>query len=85
MQLELAKEVVLRLEIARDRRVLSGLEESLRQELKLKSLGLASLRHTITQQESHLLRLKEGDAPTQFFPCPRKCAPPQLVHPCIGT
>jgi hypothetical protein len=67
MQLELAKEVVLRLEIARDRCVLSGLEESLRQELKLKSLGLASLRHTITQQESHLLWLKEGDAPTQFF------------------
>jgi hypothetical protein len=67
MQLGLVKEVVLRLETARDRRALSTMEESLHQELKLKSLGLASLRHTIAWQESRLLWLKEGDAPTQFF------------------
>jgi hypothetical protein len=67
MQLELTKEVVLRLETARDRCNLSMLEESLRQELKLKSLGLALLRHTIARHESRLLWLKEGDAPTYFF------------------
>jgi hypothetical protein len=35
--------------------------------LKLKSLGLASLQHTIACQESRILWLKEGDAPTRFF------------------
>jgi hypothetical protein len=67
LQLELAKEVVLRLEFARDRRSLSTMEESLRQELKLKSLGLALLRRIIARQESRLLWLKEGDAHTHFF------------------
>jgi hypothetical protein len=43
IQVEIAKEVVLRLEMARDRRALSSHEEHLRQELKLKSLGLSSL------------------------------------------
>jgi hypothetical protein len=42
-QLEIAKEVVRRLEMARDRRQLVDFEESLRQRLKVKSLGLASL------------------------------------------
>jgi hypothetical protein len=41
-QLEIAK-VLLRLEMARDRRVLLDHEESLRKKVKLKSLGLASL------------------------------------------
>jgi hypothetical protein len=43
VQLELPKEVVHRLEMARDRRVLLAHEEALRQLLKLKSLGLPSL------------------------------------------
>jgi hypothetical protein len=43
IQVEISKEVVLRLEMARDRRALSSHEEHLRQELKLKSLGLSSL------------------------------------------
>jgi hypothetical protein len=49
VQLEIAKEVVLRLEMAQDRRVLSCQEESLRQELKMKSLGLSSLQWTIAR------------------------------------
>jgi hypothetical protein len=53
--------------MARDRRGLSDAEECLHKDLKLKSLGLASLRRTIAGQESHLLWLKEGDVPTQFF------------------
>ncbi|OEL24169.1 hypothetical protein BAE44_0014812, partial [Dichanthelium oligosanthes] len=68
-QLELAKEVVQRLEMARDCRSLTPLEEKLRQELKLKSLGLSSLQRTIVRQESQLLWLNEGDAPTKFFHC----------------
>jgi hypothetical protein len=66
-QLEIAKEVLLRLEMARDRRVLLDQEESLRKKVKLKSLGLASLQRSIGRQESRLFWLKEGDAPTKFF------------------
>jgi hypothetical protein len=69
VQLEVAKEVVHRLEMARDRRQLATHEEELRQHLKLKPLGLASLQRTIAQQESRLLWLSEEDAPTKFFHC----------------
>jgi hypothetical protein len=50
MQLELAKEIVHRLDAARDQRTLVVHEESLHQEMKLKSLGLSSLQRTIEQQ-----------------------------------
>jgi hypothetical protein len=66
-QLEVANEVVLLLEIARDRRGLAVHEESLRQEFKLKSLGLSSLLRTIERQESRLSWLSEGDATTNLF------------------
>jgi hypothetical protein len=67
IQLEIAKEVVHRLEAARDKCTLAAHEESLRQELKLKSLGLASLQHSIVRHQSRLLWLSEGDTPTRFF------------------
>jgi hypothetical protein len=67
IELEVAKEIVLCLEMACDRRVLSSHEELLRQEFKLKSLGLSSLQRTIARQESCLLWLSEGDAPMKFF------------------
>jgi hypothetical protein len=67
MQLVVAKEVVLQLEKARDRRQLTTHEESLRQEFKMKSLGLSSFQRTIARQESRLLWLREGDAPSKFF------------------
>jgi hypothetical protein len=66
-QLEIDKEVVSSLEVARDRRPLTSHEEMLRQKLKLKSLALSSLKRMIARQESHLVWLKEGDAPTRFF------------------
>jgi hypothetical protein len=52
LQLAITQEVVLRLECARDRRQLALHEESLRQGIKLKSLGLASLQRTIARHES---------------------------------
>jgi hypothetical protein len=66
MQLELAKEVAHRLEIARDQRTLATLEELLRQELKLKLLDLSSLQRTIAWQESRPLWLSKGDVPIKF-------------------
>jgi hypothetical protein len=51
LQLEVAKEVVTKLEGARDFCPLQVHEESLRQELKVKSLGLPSLQIMIARQE----------------------------------
>jgi hypothetical protein len=62
-------DVIHRLEMARDRQTLAVHEESLRQKLKLKPFGLASLQHTIARQESRFLWPKEGDVPTRFFHC----------------
>jgi hypothetical protein len=63
MQLEIAKEVVLHLEVARDHRQLHAHEEYLRHQAKLKSLALSSLQCTIAHQESHIQWLSKGDAP----------------------
>jgi hypothetical protein len=60
LQVAMAHEVVLRLECARDRWNLALHEEELRQGLKLKSLGLASLQRTIARHESRLLWLSDG-------------------------
>lgn len=67
MQLEMAKEIIRQLELVGDRRNLSAHEDALRRRLKLKALGLSSLQCSIARQESRLLWLVEGDAPTKFF------------------
>ncbi|WVZ52504.1 hypothetical protein U9M48_003557 [Paspalum notatum var. saurae] len=67
MQLAMAKEVLRRLEVARDLRALSQGEDWLRKKLKLHCLGLASLERTIARLRSRVLFLKEGDANTSFF------------------
>jgi hypothetical protein len=67
LQLEVDKEVLHRLEQARDLRPLASHEEALRHLAKLKTLGLASLQRSIARQESRLLWLQEGDASTKFF------------------
>lgn len=67
LQLEIAKEVVHRLEMARDHCNLASHEEELRRKLKLKALGLISLQRSIARQESRLLWLSEGDTPTRYF------------------
>lgn len=67
LQLATAKEILHRLEIARDNRVLSPGEEWLRKKLKLHCLDLASLERTIARLRSRILYLQEGDANTSFF------------------
>lgn len=67
LQLEIAKEVLHRLEIAQDHRTLAAHEDELRRNLKWKSLALSSLQRTIALQESRIHWLAEGDAPTKFF------------------
>jgi hypothetical protein len=57
LQLEVTKEVLHRLEQARDLRPLASQEEALRQLAKLKMLSLASLQRSITLHES---RPKKG-------------------------
>jgi hypothetical protein len=49
VQLEICKEVVVKLEAARDTHQLAAHEESLHCEMKLKSLGLSSLQRTIAR------------------------------------
>jgi hypothetical protein len=85
LQLKVVKEVVYRLELARDRRPIAGYEESLHQRLKLKSLDLSSLQRSIARQESMLLWLSEGDSPTKFLhyrvmACRRKNHIHSLLH-----
>jgi hypothetical protein len=67
LQLATAKEILHRIEIARNNRVLSPGEEWLRKKLKLHCLGLASLERTIARLRSRILYLQEGDANTSFF------------------
>jgi hypothetical protein len=66
-QLEMAKEILHRLEIERDSRALSDNEEWLRKKLKLHCLGLASFERTVACMCSRILYLQEGDANTAFF------------------
>jgi hypothetical protein len=66
-QLAIAKEVLHCLAMAHDRELLAAHEESLRQLLKLMSLGLSPLQRTMARQESRLLWLSKGDAAMCFF------------------
>lgn len=66
-QLLVAREVVLRLDRAQKHRQLSDSELTLRRQLKMQCLGLASLERTIARQRSRVLQIKEGDANTRYF------------------
>jgi hypothetical protein len=54
MQLEIAQEVVFRLELARDNRPLAPFKEELKQRFKLRSLALSSLSHTVVMKFFHV-------------------------------
>lgn len=67
LQISIAMEVILWLDVASESRPLTHAEHELRKTLKRKLLGLCSLERTIARQRSRLLYLKEGDASTKFF------------------
>ena len=67
VQLHLAAEVVLRLDIAQEARRLSPAEFCLCKQLKHRIVGLAAIEHCRKRQASRLTWLRGGDAPTKFF------------------
>jgi hypothetical protein len=67
LQLFMAREIIAQLDLAQESRELSDEECELRQELKQKSLGLASLARTIARHRSRIRFLEEGDANTKYF------------------
>ena len=67
LQLVIAKELVLRFDVAQENRILAPHELCLRRKTTASCLGLASLLRTITRQRSRILNIAEGDANTRFF------------------
>lgn len=67
MQLQLATMVVLRLDIAQERRTLTQSEFHLRKLLKLRILGLAAVERARKRHASRITWLRAGDAQTAFF------------------
>ena len=63
----MARELVLRLNIAQERRQLSDEELGLRKRMKMRCLGLSSLERSMTRQRSHIRQLSDGDANTAYF------------------
>lgn len=69
MQLILAREIIGRLEVAQERRVLTVEEAALRRRLKWRCLGLASMNRTIARQRSRMLFLEHGMPTRSSFIC----------------
>lgn len=67
LQLHIATEVIMRLDISQESRLLSEGELTLRADLKLRALGLAALERSRRRQASRFVWLKAGDACTKFF------------------
>lgn len=72
-QLALARDILHRIEIAQDSRVLSQEEGWLRGELKWHCLVLSSLERTIARLRSGIRYLKDGDTNTSFFHSQARC------------
>lgn len=66
-QIEQARELQLRLDIAQEARALTGAEAWLRRQLKQHMLAMASLHRTILRARSRIDWLLEGDANTSIF------------------
>jgi hypothetical protein len=66
-QLHIANEVILRLDIAQESRMLSESETQLLKDLKQHVLGWAAIQRSRRRQCSRLIQIKEGDACTKFF------------------
>src|SRR4051812_20123798 len=67
VELHMALEVILRLDVAQENRSLSLEERDLRARLKRRIIGLEALERTRKRQASRVTNLKEGDANTEYF------------------
>lgn len=67
LKLQMALEVIQRLDIAQESRQLSLAEFRLRQGLKRRVLGYAVIERARKKQASRIKNLKEGDANTKYF------------------
>lgn len=67
LQLHMANEVILHLDVALDRRPLSVEEHDLHSRLKKRVVGLAILERSRKRQCSRVTNLREGDANTGHF------------------
>uniref|UniRef100_A0A453SUN1 Reverse transcriptase zinc-binding domain-containing protein n=2 Tax=Aegilops tauschii subsp. strangulata TaxID=200361 RepID=A0A453SUN1_AEGTS len=67
LQFHIASEVILCLDVAQERRILSTAEFTLRRQLKLRLVGLAVIERARRRQASRVLWLRAGDASTKFF------------------
>lgn len=67
MQLAFARVVLFELDASQGSRQLSPDEVLLRRELKIKTLGLASLNRSLARERARSLFLREGDASTCYF------------------
>jgi hypothetical protein len=66
-QLLMAREIILKLDQATERRSLTNAEFELRKDIKFKCLGLSSLERTIARQRSRVRYLADGDVNTKYF------------------
>lgn len=66
-QLGIAREILHRLEVAQDSRLITTDEDWLRRETKRLCLVLSSLERTIARLKSRIRFLKDGDANTALF------------------
>lgn len=67
LQLAIAKEIILQLELAQESRTLTAHELDLRRRLKIRSTGLAVIEKSRMQQRSRLTYIRCGDANTKLF------------------
>lgn len=67
IQLQVANEVIFRLDKAQESRRLSDLELDLLKQLKLQVLGWAAVERSRRRQSSRIVQIREGDACTKFF------------------
>ena len=65
--MHMKNEIILRFDIAQERRQLSSEELQLRKPLKLRILGLAAIDRARKRQASQVTWLRAGDAKTAFF------------------
>jgi hypothetical protein len=67
VELPMALEVILRLDVTQENRILSVEERDIHARLKRRIIGLAALERTRKRQASRVTNLKEGNANTRYF------------------